>query len=211
MFAFSAVHREAHAGDAARVISEVDAGLAALLRRDVLDAVDIDVVFDAPTRDWASGRSAPTVNAFLYDIREDTRRRQHGEITARNGNGECVRRRPPRVFTLSYLVTVWTQRPADEHRLLGAVLSCLLRYEALPEDLLADEVTSLGLPVTMSVALPPGDDRSFADVWTALGGQLKPSLDLVICAPVAVGLPAPLMPLVSEPLRVSLHDTGGTG
>jgi hypothetical protein len=36
----------------------------------------------------------------------------------------------------------------------------------------------------MSVALPPPEDRSFADVWSALGGELKPSLDLVISVPV---------------------------
>lgn len=36
----------------------------------------------------------------------------------------------------------------------------------------------------MSIALPPPEDRSFADVWSALGGELKPSLDLVISVPV---------------------------
>ena len=39
----------------------------------------------------------------------------------------------------------------------------------------------------MTVALPPPEDRSFADVWSALGGELKPSLDLVVSAPVETG------------------------
>src|SRR3954471_17863018 len=30
----------------------------------------VNVVFDAPTRDWASALSAPTVNLFLYDLTE---------------------------------------------------------------------------------------------------------------------------------------------
>ena len=32
---------------------------------------------------------------------------------------------PPRHFKLSYLVTAWTQRPEDEHRLLSALLLVL--------------------------------------------------------------------------------------
>ena len=39
----------------------------------------------------------------------------------------------------------------------------------------------------MTVALPPPEDRSFADVWSALGGELKPSLDVVVSAPVDTG------------------------
>ena len=39
---------------------------------------DVDVVFDAPTKDWAARRNAPTVNLYLYDIREDLRRRERG-------------------------------------------------------------------------------------------------------------------------------------
>lgn len=44
-------------------------------------------------------------------------------------------------------------------------------------------LAEVGLPVSMSVTLPPPEDRSFADVWSALGGELKPSLDLVVTAP----------------------------
>ena len=32
----------------------------------------------------------------------------------------------PRWFKLSYLVTAWTQRPEDEHRLLSALLGALI-------------------------------------------------------------------------------------
>ena len=41
----------------------------------------------------------------------------------------------------------------------------------------------VGLGSLLSIALPPPEDRSLADVWSALGGELKPSLDLVISAP----------------------------
>ena len=58
-----------------------------------------------------------------------------------------ARHLPPRYFKLSYLVTAWTQRPEDEHRLLSALLSCFLRHDAIPADLLAGPLAELGLPV----------------------------------------------------------------
>ena len=53
--------------------------------------------------------------------------------------------------------------------------------------LLASPLSDLGLPVPLSVGLPPPEDRAFADVWSALGGELKPSLDVVITAPTDTG------------------------
>ena len=52
------------------------------------------------------------------------------------GERVVARHLPPRYFKLSYLLTAWTQRPEDEHRLLAALLPCFLRNEALPGDLL---------------------------------------------------------------------------
>ena len=60
-----------------RVIHEVDSALRALIERDA-GILDLDVVFDAPTKDWAARRNAPTMNLYLYDIREDRRRRARG-------------------------------------------------------------------------------------------------------------------------------------
>lgn len=99
------------------------------------------------------------------------------------------RRQPPRKFKLSYLVTAWTQRPEDEHRLLSAILSLFIRSDAIPEDVLQGSLAEIHPPaigpeaVRATIALPPPQDRSISDVWTALGGELKPSLDLVVTAP----------------------------
>src|SRR3712207_7071256 len=75
-----------------------------------------------------------------------------------------ARHLPPRHFKLSYLITAWTQRPEDEHRLLSSLLMCFLRFDALPADLLTGPLGALGLPVPVTVALPPPEDRAFADV-----------------------------------------------
>jgi hypothetical protein len=169
------------------VISDVDDALKKLISREAVDHGEVEVVFDAPTKDWAARRSGPTIDVYLYDIREDLRRRQRGMINEYQDNIVVSRHLPPRHFKLSYLVAAWTQRPEDEHRLLASLLRCFLRYEALPEDVLSGSLQELGLPVPLTVALPPPEDRSFADVWTALGGELKPSLDVVVTAPIDSG------------------------
>jgi len=169
------------------VIPEVDHALRTLIEREAVDPAEVDVEFDAPTKDWASRRNGPTIGVYLYDIREDLRRRERGLLNEYDGNRVTARHLPPRHFKLSYLVAAWTQRPEDEHRLLSALLGCFLRHEALPADILTGSLAALRLPVPVSVALPPPEDRSFADVWTALGGELKPSLDVVVTAPTATG------------------------
>jgi hypothetical protein len=84
-----------------------------------------------------------------------------------------------------------------------------LRHEALPTDLLTGPLAELGLSVPVSIALPPPEDRSFADVWSALGGELKPSLDLVVSAPTATGRVYEAATLVDQPPRVSMGGTAG--
>ncbi|MFJ9571697.1 DUF4255 domain-containing protein [Streptomyces bacillaris] len=195
------------------MIHEVDDVLRALIRAEVLEGRQIAVVFDAPTREWAAKVNAPMVNLYLYDIREDMRRRERGLHNEYDERGAIVaRRRPPRYFKLSYLITAWTKRPEDEHRLLSSLLACLLRYEALPPALLAGTLAEVGAAVPMSIALPPPEDRSFADVWSALGGELKPSLDLVISVPVTA---SPVYeagpPVGDEGLRAEFGDVPAPG
>lgn len=166
------------------MIHDVDESLRALVRRDVLNGANVEVSFDAPTRDWSSRRNAPTLNFYLYDIHEDIQRRSVQFQESRDADGKVTgRRMPPRHFKLSYMVTAWTQRAEDEHRLLSATLQCFVRFEALPPDVLRGEVTEEWGALRMTVGLPLPADRSISDVWSALGGELKASLDLVVTAP----------------------------
>jgi len=190
------------------VIPEVDFALRSLIEREAANGTEVEVVFDAPTKDWAGRRNVPTIDVYLYDIREDLRRRERGLVNEYDGERIRSRRLPPRHFKLSYLVTAWTQRPEDEHRLLSALLSCFLRHDAMPEDLLTGPLADLGLPVPITVSLPPPEDRSFADVWSALGGELKPSLDVVISAPTDTGQQYLAAPPVVSPGVVSLGGVG---
>jgi hypothetical protein len=190
------------------VIHEVDAALRALIDRQS-EIRDVEVVFDAPTRDWASRRTTPTVDVYLYDIREDMRRRERGVLNEYNEDETRIigRHLPPRHFKLSYLVTAWTQRPEDEHRLLSALLAAFIRYDAIPDDVLSGPLAELGLPVALTVGLPPPEDRGFADVWSALGGELKPSIDVVVSAPINTGQQFPLGLPVTTP---AIFNFGGS-
>lgn len=192
------------------MIHEVDEALRRLVREESLNGSPVEVSLDAPNKDWAARRNAPTVNLYLYDIREDLRRRQRGVVEEHDDRGQVTGRRPPpRFMKLSYLVTAWTQRPEDEHRLLSTLLAGLLRWDAVPARLLNGSLAALRLPVPLTVALPPPEDRSFADVWTALGGELKPSLDLVVSAPIQPVEPVTAGPPVTDGLWLDL--AGGTG
>jgi hypothetical protein len=189
------------------MIHDVDESIRALVRREVTSQGDVEVVFEAPTKEWASRRSAPTIDIYLYDIREDMRRRQLGRVDLVNDDGRTVAHRlPPRFFKLSYLLTAWTQRPEDEHRLLAALLECFLRNDAIPTGDLVGELGEQGIPLPLTLAIPPPEDRALSDVWSALGGELKPSLDLVVIAPWDLNRTVPSAPPVTEPAKLDMQD-----
>ncbi|MCE0445637.1 hypothetical protein LT493_13285 [Streptomyces tricolor] len=67
------------------MIHEVDEGLRRLLGESGLEASGVEVVFDAPTRDWAARRSAP--DGLRLPVRHPRGRRP-----ARQRRGGGVRR-----------------------------------------------------------------------------------------------------------------------
>jgi hypothetical protein len=188
------------------VINEVDETLRAVVKGEILSGTDVDVVFDAPTRDWASRRNKPTLNMYLYDIREDLRRRETGFIEKRNDRGIVEERRQlPRFFKLAYLITAWTQRPEDEHRLLAAALALFMRYDYLPAEYMTAVLQETEAPLLVQIAYPPPEDRQVSDVWTSLGGDLKPSIDLIITMPIQPEAFLEVARAVMAPMR--LHST----
>ena len=183
------------------MIVQVDDALRELVRTRAKVGAEVEIELAAPTTEWAAKRNVPTINIYLYDIREDTSKRENGLVDERDNRGKVVARRPPpRYFKLSYLVTAWTQRPEDEHRLLDELLRCFLADDALPKSLMIGDLGATGLAATISVGLPPPEDRAFADVWSSLGGELKPSLDVVVTVPIDTGVSFEAGPPVLEPL-----------
>ncbi|KJY42089.1 hypothetical protein VR41_09350 [Streptomyces sp. NRRL B-1568] len=192
------------------MIHEVDEVLKDILGGGALAGSGIEVSFDVPTRDWAARRNAPVINAYLYDIREDASRRQGGRAAVRDERDIVVRRRrPPRWFRLSYLVTAWTKTPRDEHRLLSAVLATLLPHELLAAQQLPGALGRLGLSVPVTVGSVRAESRSLAEIWSALGGELKPSLDVSVTVPIPAHPEYDAGPPVTEGAAVRVRGVDG--
>lgn len=191
------------------MIRNVDEGIRTLIKRGV-NGEDVDVDFDIPSKDWAAKRNKPTVNVFLFDVREELIRRRVEPRRILGENGQVTGRKlPPRFFRLTYLVTAWTSRPEDEHQLLSLVLHSLLPYEEIPADVLGDVGEALDSSVHMAVGIPPPAERSIGEIWNALGGELKPSVELRVIAPFELDRELPAGPPVEEEPRFDVHGEDG--
>ena len=161
----------------------LDESLEAFLRAAVpLPKREVDVAFEAPDRDWAARVSRPTVNLYLWDVRRNLDERDGGLESVAGPDGRPRLRPPlPRV-DCRYLVTAWTSEVQDEHSLLGHTLAALLLHGTIEERYLQGAIAQVVPAPTLEVAGPEGRDNS--DFWSALGGQLKPGLDVVVTATV---------------------------
>lgn len=192
------------------MIDAVDDAISALIERDAVNGGDVEVSFEVPSKEWAAKRNRPTVNAYLFDVREELERRRVEPQPVRGPDGHVTgRKRPPRFFRLSYLLTAWTKRPEDEHRLLSAVLLAFLSHERVPEEVLPEQIAELDIPLHLTIGEPPPAERSIGELWTALGGELKPSVELRVIVPFDLAVEIPAGPPVTEEPRLELATTDG--
>jgi hypothetical protein len=166
------------------MISDVDETIKQLLIKEgKLDPAEVDIVFEMPDREWSGKVTKPTVNIYLYDVHENRDLRTN-EWNVVRSNGVVTRKKWPVRVDLSYLVTVWTNDMADQHRLLGHILATLFRYPEIPLELLNGSLANTDWPIKAQTAQPDGVLRNSADFWSALDNQLKPSISYVITIPV---------------------------
>jgi hypothetical protein len=163
-------------------IADLDEALRKLLKRELgrhgFDAVEI--AFEAPAREWSGKLTGPTVDLFLYDVRQAS---EGGTSTVaeHRGNGTGTMVAPSLRLELTYAVTAWTTAVEDEHRLLSQVLAVLFSYSNLPAELLTASILSS----TTKVGRPREEK---ADFWNAVGGQYKASIDYVVNLTVESGV-----------------------
>jgi hypothetical protein len=159
-------------------IAELDESLRTVLDRELgrhgFDGVDIS--FDAPSREWSGKLTVPTVDLFLYDLREAGDRATSSPQPQRGGRAPSMVA-PPLRLALTYAVTAWTKAVEDEHRLLSQVLAILFSHKRLPEDVFDAGRAGTQAPVETAVARPREDKSDF---WNAIGGQYKVSIDYVV-------------------------------
>ncbi len=152
-----------------------------LLARGNFAPDSIGVSFDQPTGDWAAGLTRPTINFYLYDIRENTELRSQEWIVERNTDGQVNKRLAPWRYDLSYLITIWTQNQVeDEHAILWRVLGALASVPTLPEELLEPELASQPYPILTRTAQPSRAIENLPDLWGVMENQLRPSLNFVV-------------------------------
>ena len=165
------------------MLNLLDESLESFLRAAVpLSPHEVDISFTAPDRDWGARVTRPTVNVFLWDVRRNLGEQDAGLQPQRGPNGRLVRREPFPRIDCRYLVTAWTSEVRDEHSLLGAVLRTCLLNPVLPVPHIPAVYRDVEPPPTLRDGMPDGKDT--ADFWAAIGGQLKPALDLVVTATV---------------------------
>jgi len=167
------------------MINDLDESIKQLLiKKGNLSSTEVNVSFEAPSRDWATSQSKPAINIYLYDIHENHDLRSYEWTVERNNNRTATKKKTPLRVDFSYLVTVWTKDVGDEHRLLGHIMAVLCRYTFLPDEILQGTLKGLEYPVHASTAQPDGLVKNPADFWSALDNQLKPYIDYVVTLPV---------------------------
>ena len=162
----------------------------------------IAVSFATPDREWSTGLTRPTVNAYLWDIKREDKRSVGGVEVVGDGAAKSRRLALPKV-RVSYFLSAWTGDLRDEHVLLGRLLQGLLRTRRMDSDVLPVEFTNLGAPVEITIGA--SETRVSKEFWGSLDGRFRPGLDLQVLIPVDVGLATEAGPPV-ESVDVTTFD-----
>jgi hypothetical protein len=147
-----------------------------LLKRIPLDTDEVDISFECPTREWSGKVIKPTVDLYLYDLRENIDLRRTAWKVERGQNGHTGQRRPPVYIDLSYFITAWAREVADEHLLLWRVMVALMREPVIGSDVLQGPLRDVDGPIRTSTAQSDGVLRNPGEFWTALNNDLKPAV-----------------------------------
>ena len=157
-----------------------------LYERGNISPREIDITFEAPTRERIDKLTRPTISLFLFGMQENTELRQSNFQTTRN-NGKAERRLEPRRYEMRYMVSALTNSIEDEHQLLWRTLVTLLRHPQFPPDLLPDELRILEPPLITHVS-QNDEGECLSDVWRALGVPPHPALYYVVTLPIDMNL-----------------------
>jgi hypothetical protein len=160
------------------MIEDLDEALRRLLMRELpIKNGEIDIQFNQPKREWSARLSRPTLDLYLFDLRENLKLRStaQGWETERRSDGVSVQRRRPFRLDLHYLITAWASEPEDEHRLLARALMALFRVPEMPADLLPESLQDQPGPITFKVA-QYDTAQNLSDFWSSLDNEMRPAI-----------------------------------
>jgi hypothetical protein len=181
------------AGVTGSMLAENHRALEQLLRELGMVPAEVEICYEMPTREWVDSRTRPTINLFLFDIKENRQKRETNLQTTR-GSGRAERRLPPRRIDLYYMVNVFATERQDEHELLWRVLATLLKYHELPGEVLPDSLRHLAPTLTARFD-DEAEGSRMLQLWNALGTPPHPALCYVVTAPLDldIALDVPLV------------------
>jgi hypothetical protein len=160
------------------MIEALDEALRQLLIRDLpIKNGEVDIQFHQPNRQWSAKLTRPTLNLFLYDLRENARLRQPSPLWNRQGGDSksVVQQRQAVRMDVHYIITAWANEPEDEHRLLSRTLMALFRNPNLPEDLLPEVLQAQPAPIQLQAA-QSDELRDTSFFWSALDNEVRPAI-----------------------------------
>ncbi len=176
------------------MLSHLDKTIENLLRqKGPLPEAEYDISFDIPTKEWASKLSTtkPTINIYLYDIRENRELRSNEWELKRNPGGTVTKERPSVRLDAFYIITAWSPAQTDavleEHHLLSQILAVLFKYPFIPEDVLAEDLATIKPPpkLPITVACPDAfKDQGVGQFWNAVDQYWKPFIHLIVTVPI---------------------------
>ena len=170
---------------------------------------DIDVSFEQPSREWSARISRPTISCYCFDLRENLKLRSNERFVARDERTGRVTFAPRR-FDITYLITAWTRKIEDEHRLLWRTLATLKPVTLLKPAEMVGSMRSQRYDVPVFVADMSEGRLNLVDLWTAIDNQMR----LGFTAQFTIDLDSQLVieaPLVLEAvIRMGRSDNPGT-
>lgn len=165
------------------MIDDLDRTIERLLRLELnINNGQIDIRFDQPKREWSARLNKPTVNFYLYDVRENPILRESQWNRLPNGNGEDHKvklKRSPFRMDCFYVLTTWGTEPKDEHQLLARCLTALLRHPILPEEHLEGRLKNPSHEIQARLARHDQLTNP-AELWSSLDNEIRPSLPYVV-------------------------------
>ena len=132
-----------------------------------------------PNKDWSTKLTKPTINLFLYDVRENHELRSSERTLTRTDNTTGAVSRAPVRVDLSYLITVWTTFIVDEHTLLGRVLATLVQFPLVPPEVLKGSMQTQPVPLQAWIAQPERLPSPW-EFWGHMDHGMKAGLNFVL-------------------------------
>ncbi|MBD2411927.1 MAG: DUF4255 domain-containing protein [Desmonostoc geniculatum HA4340-LM1] len=184
-----------------QTLAEILAGGTSLTSTEQID-------FSHPSNRREEG-AGPTLNLYIYDIRESKQFQQAGRQVERNITRHLqagIVNWAPVWFDVSLLLTAWDRTTLGEHHFLSEALRVLMRHRALEEEFLVPELRGYG-SLPMMVGLQPSVEPG--SLWSALNVPLRSALYLTLTVP--LDTQSTTVPLVWErifDLRNQMHGNG---